>query len=172
MQIGRTQKTAILLLALALWQAPALAGKRAVSVQTGVVVHVVDGDTIWLRPAQPGRKILKIRIEGIDAPEICQAGGAAARAALNYRLAGQRVTVAAHARDDYGRAVATVRWQGEDIGRWMVAMGHAWSYRYRGGAGPYAAEEARARAQGRGVFIASAAENPRQFRRRHGSCHR
>ncbi len=114
---------------------------------------------------------MKIRIQGIDAPEICQAGGAAARAALKSRVLEQTVSISPKRLDDYGRVLANVDWQGQDIGRWMVSTGHAWSYSYRRNPGPYAAEQSQAAAARRGLFAGSAAENPRRFRQRHGSCH-
>ena len=37
----------------------------------GVVTHVSDGDTVWVQPLQGG-EAYKVRLLGIDAPEICQ----------------------------------------------------------------------------------------------------
>ena len=111
---------------------------------------------------------------GIDAPEICQAGGRASREALVRRLLGQSVilsTATSRIHDDYGRLLAKIDLRGEDVGRWMVVNGHAWSYTYRRNLGPYAAEQSQAEAGRRGFFGDSAAENPRSFRKRHGSCY-
>lgn len=155
---------------------PLLASARTASavdesgVLTGVVTRVVDGDTVWVTRSAGG-KPLKVRIGGIDAPEICQAGGVASREALKGRLFRQSVTLSFRFHDDYGRALATVHLEGEDMGRWMVAQGQAWSYHYRQDAGPYAAEQALAQAAGRGLFGQGDAENPRSFRQRHGSCY-
>ena len=49
---------------------------------SGVVTRVTDGDTVWVRPDEPKRKPVKLRLVGIDAPERCQAWGAQATAAL------------------------------------------------------------------------------------------
>ena len=141
--------------------------------QTGVVSRVVDGDTVWVKTAA-GRKPLKVRIAGIDAPEICQPGGLVSRDALRSRLLGQTVKVAqssSRRRDDFGRLLASIDLQGEDLGRWMVSNGHAWSYRFRHDPGPYAAEQERAQAAGRGLFAQTDPQNPRQFRQQHGPCH-
>lgn len=153
------------------WPAPASAARddHVTGVASGVVVRVVDGDTLWLKVGA-ARRPLKLRIAAIDAPEICQPGGATARDILRYRLLGKAVVASLHARDDYGRLVAVVYWQGEDIGRWLVSIGQAWSYRYRDAPALYAAEEARARLLRRGLFGAQSAETPQNFRRRHGSC--
>ena len=140
------------------------------TVQSGVVTRVVDGDTVWVQ-ISPGQPPLKVRIQGIDAPEICQQGGTQAQEALKNRVLGQSVTVTSGARDDYGRTVGTLYWQGQDVGRWLVANGHAWVYSFRSKKGPYAVDFAQAQVARRGVF-SQAAEEPRVFRKRQGSCYR
>jgi len=134
------------------------------------VTHVTDGDTLWALPAQGGKPV-KLRLAGIDAPEICQAGGLAARAALANRVARRTVVVTTRRHDDYGRAVATVHLGGEDMAGWMVAQGHAWSYRYGREGGPYLKLQAQARLAQRGLFADPQALPPRLFRKLHGSCH-
>lgn len=133
------------------------------------VTRVSDGDTLWVQPLAGG-KYRKLRLDGIDAPEICQAGGAASREALAARVLQQVVTVRERSRDDYGRALARVQQAGEDVGAALVLHGMAWSYRWRHSEGPYAQEEALARQLKMGLFAASSPENPRDFRRRHGPC--
>lgn len=140
------------------------------SVQTGVVVRVVDGDTVWLQTS-PSQPLLKVRIQGIDAPEICQPGGLQAQEALKNRLFGQSVTVTSGSHDGYGRTVGKLYWQGQDVGRWLVANGHAWVYSFHTKKGPYTDDFAKAQAQRRGVF-SQAAEEPRLFRKRRGSCYK
>lgn len=146
-----------------------LAVQPAASVWVATVTHVSDGDTLWVRPAGGGAP-RAVRLDGIDAPELCQAHGTAARAALARRVHGRRVEVRVRRHDDYGRALARVSLEGEDVGAWLVGQGHAWSYRYRGQPGPYARLEARARGERRGLFRHAQADHPREFRRRHGTC--
>jgi micrococcal nuclease len=136
----------------------------------GVVSYVSDGDTLWVLPDSGGAP-RKLRIDGIDAPEICQPGGTASREALARRAMHQRVVVVVRREDDYGRGLAQIRIDDQDLGGQMVREGQAWSYRWRHSTGPYAAEEAAARRMGRGLFAASTPENPREFRKRHGPCH-
>ena len=136
----------------------------------GTVTHVTDGDTLWVQPARGGAP-RKIRLEGVDAPEICQAYGGLARERLAHHVLGQQVRVMARRKDDYNRVLARLSLRGQDIGGWMVTQGLAWSHRYRRDAGPYAAQEAQARAQRRGVFGEARPERPRDFRKRHGACH-
>ena len=153
--------TSVLLLSLFV-ALPACA--RALS---GVVNHVTDGDTLWVRPAS-GTPV-QVRIQGLDAPEICQPFGPQAREALAARVLHRTVRVATRARDRYQRTVGSLSLEGQDVGAWLVAGGFAWSAHYRGRNGPYAVEEARARQERRGLW-AAAAQEPRVFRKRHGSC--
>jgi endonuclease YncB( thermonuclease family) len=91
---------------------------------TGVVTHVSDGDTLRVRTSVHG-EARNVCIQGIDAPESFQPGGAQAAAALSGRVLDQTLQLQGSARDDYGRMVARVSLSGEDIGRWLEASGHA-----------------------------------------------
>lgn len=165
---------AVLVLAVLLpWCSPAFASERYQAAWWGVVTYVVDGDTVHVRPIGGGKPV-SIRVDGIDAPEICQSGGTASRDALKRRSLGQRVAVHGRQHDDYGRLLARIVLDDEDLAGWMVAQGLAWSYRYRNNAGPYALEQGRAEAAGRGMFSPTYAVPPvypRVFRKQHGSCY-
>ncbi len=136
---------------------------------TGKVTHVTDGDTLWVRPDDAGKPV-KIRLDGVDAPEICQDGGRAARDALAGRLADRSVEVATRRQDDYGRSIAGVHHDGQDVAGWMVSQGHAWSSRWGRKGGRYQALQARAEAENRGLFADPKAVEPRLFRKQHGPC--
>ncbi len=133
------------------------------------VSRVFDGDTVWVKP-MAGGPYRKLRLEGIDAPEICQSGGEASRDVLAQRVLNQVVEVRVRAQDDYGRGVARIVHQGDDVAAWLVANGQAWSYRWQRSLGPFAEEEDLARKSKRGLFKDAAAELPRDFRKRHGPC--
>ena len=135
----------------------------------GKVTRITDGDSLCVRPAEGGQPV-KLRIDGIDAPEICQAGGQAARKALAARLAGRTVWVQTRSQDDYGRALAMVTLDDEDMAAWMVSQGHAWAYRQ--GSGAYRALQLQAQSAGRGLFADRNAIRPRIFRQQNGSCYR
>ena len=141
----------------------------ASTTQSGVVTRVVDGDTLWLKTTT-NTKPFSVRLDGIDAPEICQQGGVQARDALARRVLGHAVAVTTKARDDYGRTVGKIHINGEDISRWMVASGHAWVYSYQGRKAIYADELAQAQVRGTGLFGDASAMEPRMFRRQHGNC--
>lgn len=135
----------------------------------GKVTRITDGDSLWVRPVQGGEPV-RLRIDGIDAPEICQSGGQAARKALAARLMGRTVQVHTRRQDDYGRALATVSLDGEDMAAWMVSQGHAWAYRQ--GSGAYLALQAQAQSAERGLFADRNALQPRIFRKQNGPCYR
>ena len=163
----------LLCLILSLHQSALAKSAKRIRVYSAVVTRVVDGDTVWIRTVHHAKPV-KVRIVGIDAPEACQSGGRASSDALYRRLMGQSVTVSAttsRSRDVYGRLLAKVDLRGEDIGHWMVLNGYAWSYSYQRKPGPYTVEQSQAVAARRGLFNDASAENPRLFRKRHGSCY-
>lgn len=137
----------------------------------GVVTYVGDGDSLWIRPLAGGEPV-EVRLQGIDAPEICQPHGREAREALAALALHRQVTVRPRARDRYERVLARVRLGPQDLGGWMVGQGHAWSDGWRGSRGPYASQQAHAAAARLGLWRSSGALEPRRFRQRHGSCRR
>jgi len=133
-----------------------------------VVLRVVDGDSLWVRPR--GGAPLRLRLSGVDAPEICQRHGREARDALATRLQGKKVRVTLQHKDTYDRWLARVDGPDGDVGAWLVGQGHAWSMRWQNNPGPYAVQESAARKARRGLFSEPRPEPPRDFRRRHGPC--
>jgi endonuclease YncB( thermonuclease family) len=160
--------TALLALVLVLlW--PFAAGAAAPRSFAGTVTHVSDGDTVWVRAASGGAP-QPVRLQGIDAPELCQAWGPQAREALARRVLHQPVTVTTRGRDGYDRLLGQLQWSGQDMGRWLVASGLAWSPGFQGRPGPYASQQALARQARRGLWADAQPLEPRRFRRLHGAC--
>jgi micrococcal nuclease len=151
----------------------------------GIVISVTDGDTLRVRPISSPQSTslgspltssskvdsLRIRIDGIDAPESCQQYGAASAEALKKLVLSKQVTITSKRVDDYGRDVAKVTVDNVDVAGWMVKNGHAWSYHYRFSKGPYGTEEKAAERDRLGLFADASAVNPKIFRREHGSCY-
>lgn len=136
----------------------------------GQVLRVTDGDSLQVQALEGGKPVA-VRLAGLDAPERCQAHGLAAREALRSLVGTGQVIVGAGRPDAYGRRLARVASAHEaDLGRRLVAEGHAWSWRQGKDPGPYAAEEARARADQRGLWADPSPIEPREFRRTHGPC--
>lgn len=131
---------------------------------------ISDGDTLWVEPDDGGAP-RKLRLQGVDAPEICQSGGLAAREALRALVMQRSLQVQVKYVDDYGRGLAHIEVDGQDVAAALVRQGHAWSYRWRRSLGPYVQQEAQAHQARIGLFAQPAPELPRDFRRRHGSCY-
>lgn len=115
--------------------------------------RIVDGDTIAVHD-------VKIRLEGIDAPETDQVCldqhsatwtcGIAARNRLAGHVGGRPVDCAPSGQDVYGRTLAVCRMAGEDLNAWMVREGWALAFvRY---SNTYVADEATAREAQRGLW--------------------
>ncbi len=117
---------------------------------------------------------MRLRLQGIDAPEICQPGGAGARATLQALMRGEPLLITVYTRDRYGRASATVQRQrdGQDVVAQMVQGGWAWSDTRGWRRGRHEPEEEEARYAERGIFAHGEPEHPADFRRRHEPCSR
>lgn len=131
----------------------------------------IDGDTLDMTG-------MRIRLHGIDAPEgsqDCRRGneawacGAAAKGVLARLIAGQEVRCEQHEIDDYGRAVATCYAGRRNLNQALVAMGMAVAFTEFSDA--YAADEARAKAGGLGIW-AGEFERPQAYRRAHPDLYR
>jgi endonuclease YncB( thermonuclease family) len=131
---------------------------------------VPDGDTLWVQP-QAGGAPVKLRLLGLDAPEICQTGGVAARYALRELVDQTDLIIEVKYQDAYGRGLARIQARGQDVGSVMVGLGMAWSNRWRRSLGPYAAQEHAAQRDHLGLFGQNEPELPSDFRKRHGSCY-
>jgi len=94
---------------------------------TGKVIHIADGDTVTIIANNSQHRI---RLLGIDAPEKTQAYGKQSRVALNRAINGKYVTVEWNKRDDYGRIIGKVVYNGIDINLQQIQKGMAWHYTY------------------------------------------
>ncbi len=93
---------------------------------TGKVVFVEDGDTIdVLRDGRPE----KLRLNGIDCPELGQDYGSRAREHTSALVGGKDVRVIVEGRDAHGRTIARVVIpDGRVLNRELVKVGLAWWY--------------------------------------------
>ncbi|MFD1055181.1 thermonuclease family protein [Terrabacter terrigena] len=124
-------------------RAAAAAARAQASAAKWVVTKVVDGDTIWAARAGVTRKV---RLIGVDTPEIGQCGYSEASRNLRGIIGGQPVTLTGGARDDvdrYGRLLRYVDVNGVDAGLRQVKQGYAVArYDSRDGYGRHARETA------------------------------
>jgi micrococcal nuclease len=135
---------------------------------TGQVLKVFDGDSFIMREA--GGREIEVRLHGIDAPERRQPWSNRSRRALVGMLRGRPIVIEPVTIDAYGRTVAVVYRQSDNINvnEEMVRQGHAWVYRrYTDDERLIRLEEA-ARSAGIGLWGLSEAERvpPWEWRRK------
>lgn len=109
-----------------------LAASARAETLTGVVIVVIDGDTVLFKPdhyAPHSRAFLKVRLAGIDAPEAAQPYGAAATRALKQLALKRRATFDSLATDRYGRRVGRLGVDGVDASEMLARKGLAWTSR-------------------------------------------
>lgn len=94
---------------------------------SGLVIRVGDGDSI--RILHSGQ-VVKIRLYGVDAPELLQKHGHEARKWLAERVLGQTVRVEVMDVDRYDRKVSVVYLDEKTVNADLVAAGQAWVYDY------------------------------------------
>ena len=135
----------------------------------GRVVGIKDGDTIELLAA--GNVRTTVRLASIDAPELKQAYGQAAKRVLSALAFDRPARVAWTKKDDYGRVVGKVKVDGADVNLQMVERGFAWHYKHYAAEQSsadrqrYAAAEVRAREAQRGLWADPHPVAPWLFRR-------
>ncbi len=105
----------------------------------GKVVRVSDGDTLvvleelGVSPKGQGGGVVrqvKIRLDGIDAPEKSQPFGTFCRKKLSDKVAGKRVQVHVRKLDRYGRSLGRIEAPGmANVNLDQVKEGCAWFYR-------------------------------------------
>lgn len=92
------------------------------------VISVHDGDTITVK-SKNGKKT-KIRLYGIDAPELTQPYGKACRKKLISLINGKKLSYKNQYKDNYGRSVAELFNDNKNINLQMVKDGFAWHYKH------------------------------------------
>ncbi|QQL43763.1 thermonuclease family protein [Sulfuriroseicoccus oceanibius] len=127
----------------------------------GKVVRVADGDTITVLVE---REQYKVRLDGIDAPEMGQAFGNRSKQALSGQVAGKQVVVKVNGKDKYGRTIGVVILDNTNVNEWMVAEGWAWQYTKYNRSERLARMEARARELGLGLWAGANPVAPWEYR--------
>jgi len=129
------------------------------------VEMINDGDTVTLLDTAGQR--VRVRLVGIDAPELDQPMGRESRAALAAKLTGDIVRVEGDARDQHGRLLGTLRLADRDLNREMVAEGWAWAFTGFAENDDLIAAESAARRGRRGLWADPQPQPPRQWRELH-----
>lgn len=141
-----------------------LLASASVFAQSGQVVRVLDGDTLDL--LTPDKRVVRVRLLEIDAPESAQAFGTRSTKGLAYLCAGKPAVLKSTDVDRYGRTLARVYCDGVDANLEMVRMGLAWAYRRYVKDPAILAAEQEARAEQRGLWVDKNPTPPWEYRRR------
>jgi endonuclease YncB( thermonuclease family) len=119
-----------------------------VLVAQGEVIKFDDGDSFELK-LDTGATV-QVRLHAVDAPELVQRHGRAARNALMAAVAGRPLHVDCYKRDARGRFVCRAQIGGEDLQLLLLQAGHAWHFTR------FAEEQTRAERQRYGEAMAAA----------------
>jgi micrococcal nuclease len=93
---------------------------------TGRVVKVADGDTLTVRV---DRKHVRVRLDGIDAPEYLQAFGKQSRRSLVQLCAAKDARVVERGKDAYGHTLGIVTCAAVEANSEQVRRGMAWAFK-------------------------------------------
>lgn len=130
----------------------------------GRVVKIADGDTFTM--LVNGKEQIKIRIDGIDAPEKGQAYGKRAKEYLSSMIWGVYINVQVTKKDRYGRSIGKVSTSAiKDVGLEMIKAGYAWQYRDYNNDKSYTTTENQARKDKRGLWQDKNPIRPQDFRK-------
>jgi micrococcal nuclease len=127
------------------------------------VIAVYDGDTITVRTDET----IKIRLDGIDAPELKQPFGQASKQAMSGLVFGQTVTIKPGKKDRYGRLLARVEIGGKDASLTMVETGMAhWYEQYAKHDTQLQSAQTQAKTARRGLWSDPTVVAPWEYRKR------
>ncbi|MBF0193496.1 MAG: thermonuclease family protein [Magnetococcales bacterium] len=131
----------------------------------GQVVWVQDGDSLIIKK---GSKNIRVRLQGIDAPEKGQPFAQKAKYAAIKMAKNRNVRVMVKERDKYGRTVAKVILpDGRNLSYTMVEKGLAWRH-VRYGKDPHLKTlETKARKKGVGIWADKKPTPPWVWKRQH-----
>jgi micrococcal nuclease len=93
---------------------------------SGVVVGISDGDTITVLTNE--KQQIRVRLDGIDCPELHQAYGTKAKQYTSVLVYNKAVTILTHGKDRYGRTIGTVLFSNGNLNEELVKTGLAWAY--------------------------------------------
>lgn len=97
---------------------------------TGRCVGVHDGDSMTVLIETPeGPRQAKIRLDGIDAPELGQAYSSKSKEALSALVFDKPCEVKSLGGDKYGRTIGWVSVDGKDVNAAMLESGLAWHFK-------------------------------------------
>lgn len=126
------------------------------------VLDVTDGDTVRVTGGPWEQE--RVRLAGIDAPELSQAWGPEATEALEKLVAGRDILLVSAGRDKYSRLLGDL-WAGDKwLNLQLVEDGHSWWYRKYSDSEELSLAEQEAKQERRGLWQEETPQPPWEFR--------
>lgn len=91
------------------------------------VTRVVDGDSIII--IAEDSSVIKVRLTGIDTPELKQEFGTESKKALEDKVLNKMVYIDGDKKDRYGRLIANIKIGSRWINKELIEEGYAWHYK-------------------------------------------
>ena len=127
-----------------------------------IVTAVTDGDTVKI---EYQNKTIKVRLAGIDTPELTQEFGLEAKKALEEKVLKKKVYIDGDKKDRYGRLIADLKIGSRWINKELVEEGYAWHYKQYSKDLELAESELNAKKEEKGLWISRNPIPPWSYRR-------
>jgi len=105
-----------------------LSGITLSSTLDGKILQIIDGDTVYFQ-TNGDDEYKKLRLVGIDAPEMKQPFGDQSKQCLANLINNEQVQIISFGEDRYKRTLAKILIEKFDINLAMIKKGCAWFYR-------------------------------------------
>ncbi|KAG2544101.1 probable staphylococcal-like nuclease CAN2 [Panicum virgatum] len=126
--------------------------------EAGYKIIKISGEEILARK-------YRIRMRGIDAPELKMPNGKESKDALVKLIGGKSVTIYVYGQDQFGRYVGDIYCDNVFIQEQMLKSGHVWHFKTYDKRPEFAQWEREARAAHRGLWASENPEKPWDWRR-------
>ena len=127
-----------------------------------IVTAVTDGDTVKI---EYQNKTIKVRLAGIDTPELTQEFGLEAKKALEEKVLKKKVYIDGDKKDRYGRLIADLKIGSRWINKELVEEGYAWHYKQYSKNSDLAKAESSAKKEAKGLWAYHNPIPPWEYRR-------
>ena len=127
-----------------------------------IVTAVTDGDTVKI---EYENKTIKVRLAGIDTPELKQEFGLEAKKALEEKVLNKTVYIDGDKKDRYGRLITDLKIGSRWINKELVEEGYAWHYKQYSKDQELAESELNAKKEAKGLWISHNPVPPWSYRR-------
>jgi endonuclease YncB( thermonuclease family) len=128
-----------------------------------IVTAVTDGDTVKI---EYQNKTIKVRLAGIDTPELKQEFGLESKKALEEKVLNKKVYIDGDKKDRYGRLIADLKIGSRWINKELVEEGYAWHYKQYSKDQVLAVAESNAKKEAKGLWISHNPMPPWEYRRK------